>query len=128
MKSDDKNRCVRSCRDEDQINRNREFLKSLQLSLGLKAKIHTMFSNPVRLKILYLLKEESRLCVCDISEILDMSIPAISQHLKKLRNENIVFTEREGNTIYNKLNDEFLPFFTLQPSIIQPTLITDYES
>ena len=81
-------------------------------------------SNPVRLKIVYLLKEETRLCVCDISEILDMSIPAISQHLKKLRSENIIYTEREGNTIYNKLDNQFLPFL----KSISSLLIPDYAN
>ncbi len=128
MNSNDKNRCIRSCRDENQINRSREFIKSLHSSLSLKAKIHAMLSNPVRLKILYLLKKESRLCVCDISEILDMSIPAISQHLKKLRSEKIVFTEREGNTIYNRMNSKFFPLLRPQSQHNAASLILAYES
>ena len=41
--------------------------------------------NSVRLKILYLLFEEKRLCVCDLSDILGMNISAISQHLRKIK-------------------------------------------
>jgi DNA-binding transcriptional ArsR family regulator len=32
-------------------------------------------SSDVRLKILYLLHEEGKLCPCDISDILDMTVP-----------------------------------------------------
>ncbi|WP_425291189.1 ArsR family transcriptional regulator [Spirosoma linguale] len=40
--------------------------------------------NENRLKLIYLLKEEADLCVCDLSDILGMTIPAASQHLRKL--------------------------------------------
>lgn len=128
MKIDDKNRCIRSCRDVDQIIRSKTFIKNLEPSLGIQAKMYAMLSNSVRLKILYLLKEESRLCVCDIGEILDMSIPAVSQHLKKLRSEKIVFTEREGNTIYNRVNVEFLPLLKANFLFNSASLISNYES
>ena len=128
MNNIDKNRCIRSCRDKDQIKRCKVFIESILPSLHIKAKFYTILSNSARLKIVYLLKEEKRLCVCDISEILDMSIPAISQHLKKLRSENIVYTEREGNTIYNKLDDQFLSLLTSNHSIISSSLIFDYAS
>ena len=52
------------------------------------------------MKILYLLREEGRLCVCDLSEILEMKIPAVSQHLRKLKDAELVYPEREGATIY----------------------------
>lgn len=107
MKDQDNNRCIRSCRDVYQIDRCRDFIEGMESSLLLESKVYNMLGNPVRLKILYLLKQESRLCVCDISEILGMTIPSISQHLKKLRGENIVFTEREGNTIYNRLRPAY---------------------
>ena len=128
MKGINKNRCIRSCRDEDQIKRSKMFIKSFIPSLHKESKVYSMMSNPVRLKIMYLLKEESRLCVCDISEILDMSIPAISQHLKILRSENIVYTEREGNTIFNKLDDQFLPLLNSKHSIIYSSIIADYAN
>ena len=107
MRDQDKNRCIRSCRDAYQIDRCRDFIEGIESSLLMESKVYKMLGNPVRLKILYLLKQESKLCVCDISEILDMTIPSISQHLKKLRGENIVFTEREGNTIYNRLRPAY---------------------
>jgi len=71
--------------------------------------------NEVRLKIIYLLEEEKELCPCDLSDILSMSIPAVSQHLRKLKDGNIVQTRKEGQTIYYSLTQENLkilkPFF-----------------
>ena len=128
MANIDKNRCIRSCRDKDQIQRSKVLIESISPSAEKEAKVYRMLSNPVRLQILYLLKEETRLCVCDISEILNMTIPAISQHLKKLRIENIVFIERLGNTIYNQLNPEFLPLLNSNHSKISTTLLVDYAS
>jgi DNA-binding transcriptional ArsR family regulator len=71
--------------------------------------------NEVRLKIVYLLEEEKELCPCDLADILGMSIPAVSQHLRKLKDGNIVETRKEGQTIYYSLTQENLkilkPFF-----------------
>ncbi|HZK44466.1 MAG TPA: metalloregulator ArsR/SmtB family transcription factor [Syntrophomonadaceae bacterium] len=56
---------------------------------------------PTRLKILRLLVEED-LCVCDIEEVLQMSQPRISQHLKVLKQAGLVGDRKEGQkTICN---------------------------
>ncbi len=64
-----------------------------------------------------LLKEEERLCVCDLSEILEMKIPAVSQHLRKLKDANVVISEREGTVIFYYLSpsmtDVLYPVFDL---------------
>jgi DNA-binding transcriptional ArsR family regulator len=41
--------------------------------------------------------------VCDLSEILSMTVPAVSQHLKKLREGGLVFTAQNGVTIYYRI-------------------------
>ena len=69
--------------------------------------------NEVRLKILFLLEEEKELCPCDLSDILGMSIPAVSQHLRKLKDKNVIEGRREGQTIFYSLRQEQLPL--LQP-------------
>jgi len=63
------------------------------------------------LKILFLLKEENELCPCDLSDILGMSFPAVSQHLRKLKDGNLIEGRREGQTIFYSLvsgNDSLL--------------------
>ena len=65
--------------------------------------------------ILYLLEEEKELCPCDLADILGMTVPAVSQHLRKLKDGNIVETRKEAQTIYYSLTKENLkilkPFF-----------------
>ena len=50
---------------------------------------------PTRLKILRLLAEQE-LCVCELEEILDMSQPRVSQHLKVLKQAGLVKERREA--------------------------------
>ncbi len=71
--------------------------------------------NEVRLKIVYLLEEEKELCPCDLADILNMTIPAVSQNLRKLKDGNLITSRRDGQIIYYSLtNDNFKilkPFF-----------------
>lgn len=59
--------------------------------------------NIQRLKILYLLHAHKEMCVCDLAEVLELTDSAASQHLRKLKDKNIVKTRREGQTIYYSL-------------------------
>lgn len=104
----DKNNCIRIFADLGQINNCKDKLKSAQKSFYQLSKILALVGNEVRLKIVYLLEEEKELCPCDLADILDMSIPAISQHLRKLKDGNILQTRRNGQTIYYFLKDEHL--------------------
>jgi len=60
-------------------------------------------SEPVRLRILYLLLEQGELCVCDIVNSLELSQSVVSRHLAYLRNSGLVNTRREGVWIYYQL-------------------------
>ncbi|MGB9774107.1 MAG: ArsR/SmtB family transcription factor [Bacteroidota bacterium] len=55
------------------------------------------------LKVLYLLSIEKELCVCDIADVLDMKVSAISHQLKKLSTYRLVVSERRGKTIFYSL-------------------------
>jgi len=55
--------------------------------------------NEVRLLILCSLIEK-KLTVSELNERIDISQSALSQHLAKLRSDNIVTTERDGLNIY----------------------------
>jgi DNA-binding transcriptional ArsR family regulator len=72
------------------------------------ASILALAGNEVRLKILYLFEEEKELCPCDLSDILSMSIPAISQHLRKMKDGGIIRARKEGQTIFYSLKPEHL--------------------
>ncbi len=100
----DQNICVRVFRDEQQINKCKQRINEAKVSLSGIAQILALAGNEVRFKILLLLQEEQRLCVCDLAEILEMKIPAISQHLRKLKDGKLLIPEREGTTIYYSVN------------------------
>ena len=44
-----------------------------------------------------------RLCPCDIADILEMSVPAVSQHIRKMKDAEIITSRREGQTLYYSL-------------------------
>ena len=108
-------KCIRLYADEVQINECKKKLKGNAASLVRLRKVLELAANEARLKILYLLEEENELCPCDLSDILGISIPAVSQHLRKLKDRNIIESRREGQTIYYSLKEEHLkilkPFF-----------------
>jgi DNA-binding transcriptional ArsR family regulator len=113
----DNNSCIRQQADSEQINRCKDTVSELNESFDYLANGLSLVGNSVRLKILYLLFEEKRLCVCDLSDILGMNISAISQHLRKMKDRNLLETDREAQTIYYSLTAEYAkmlnPFFEI---------------
>jgi DNA-binding transcriptional ArsR family regulator len=111
------NSCIRQQADIEQINRCKGTVSGLNGSFEYLANALSLVGNNVRLKILYLLFEEKRLCVCDLSDILGMNISAISQHLRKMKDRNLIETEREAQTIFYSLTVEYQkllnPFFEI---------------
>ena len=55
-----------------------------------------------RRRILNLLRQQE-ICVCFLTEVLDISQPKISRHLAYLRNAEIVSARREGKWIYYRI-------------------------
>ena len=111
------NSCIRQQADIEQINRCKDTVSELNESFDYLANGLSLVGNSVRLKILYLLFEEKRLCVCDLSDILGMNISAISQHLRKMKDRNLLQTERDAQTIFYSLTNEYEkllnPFFEI---------------
>lgn len=107
--------CSRIFANEKQINECKKKLQTNSDAFQLLSNLLALAGNEVRLKILFLLEEEKELCPCDIADILEMSIPAVSQHLRKLKDGNVVETRRSGQTIFYSLKTEQLallhPFF-----------------
>ena len=81
------------------IKRNLDEQKGLQTLANLLG----LAGNPQRLRILYLLHAHREMCVCDLAEVLEISDSAVSQHLRKLKDKNIVKTRRKAQTIYYSL-------------------------
>ena len=66
-----------------------------------------VLSDPTRLKIINALML-SEMCVCDISALLNMSQPAISHHLKSLRQTHLIKYRRDGKIAYYSLENEHI--------------------
>lgn len=113
----EKNSCIRQQADIKQISRCKDTVSDLNETFDYLANGLSLVGNSVRLKILYLLFEEKRLCVCDLSDILEMNISAISQHLRKMKDRNLLETDREAQTIFYSLTAEYEkmlnPFFKI---------------
>lgn len=71
-------------------------------------EVHAEFcktlANPKRLIIIKSLKNKER-TVGEFSELLDLPIANISQHLKALRDHDIVTTRKEGQKVFYSLTD-----------------------
>ena len=98
-----------------------------QKGLTTLAELLNVAGNIQRLKIIYLLHAHKEMCVCDLAEVLELTDSAASQHLRKLKDKNIVKTRRAGQTIYyslvhniftSNLQDMLNPSEIKQPHII----------
>lgn len=63
-------------------------------------------SDPTRLDILKIVMSKDNVCVCEITEALNLSQPKISRHLALLRNLSILLDQRKGQWVYYRLNPE----------------------
>jgi len=112
--------CIRQEADIKQINNCRNRIDDLSVGFDYLSNAIELAGNKVRLKILFLLNEETKLCVCDLSDVLGMTIPAVSQHLRKLKDRGLVYSEKERQTIFYFLQQEYkdllTPFFELLES------------
>jgi len=102
------NTCIRLYADPIQIKNCKEKVENTANAFSQMSAVLSLAGNDVRLKILYLLEEEKELCPCDLSDILGMSIPAISQHLRKMKDGGIIQARKEGQTIFYSLKPEHL--------------------
>jgi len=83
-------------------------INSIESSVGfLKA-----LADVNRMKIMsMLLKNESNLCVADISSKLNITQPATSQHIKILKYANLITSTKEGNRVFYRIDKEKLKFY-----------------
>ncbi|MBT9133585.1 MAG: Transcriptional repressor SmtB [Firmicutes bacterium] len=82
-----------------------EALREKLLEVAGLSEIFKVLSDETRTRILYLLAQ-GELCTCDLADILGMSLPAISHHLRLLRMARLVRHRREGKNVYYALDDE----------------------
>ncbi len=91
--------CIREKKDQYKIDQYEHLLKDNTTEFNQLSNIVGLIGNGVRLKLVWLINQD-QFCVCDLADILQMSVPAISQHLRKLKDMGIVETFRNKQTIY----------------------------
>ncbi|MDO6488296.1 metalloregulator ArsR/SmtB family transcription factor [Colwellia sp. 4_MG-2023] len=83
--------------------------KKLLESAQHVSTILKQLSNPYRLMVLCCLAD-GELTVGDLNEQIDLSQSALSQHLAKLRESEIVATRRESQTIYYRIANQKISY------------------
>ncbi|HUZ17227.1 MAG TPA: metalloregulator ArsR/SmtB family transcription factor [Spirochaetia bacterium] len=69
------------------------------------AAMFKALGDPTRVRIVHLLSQ-AELCVHDLAQLLGVSQPAMSHHLRVLRMLRLVRTRREGAAIHYSLDDQ----------------------
>jgi ArsR family transcriptional regulator, arsenate/arsenite/antimonite-responsive transcriptional repressor len=74
------------------------------------APLFKALADPARLRLLSLIAchDGGESCVCDLLEAFDVSAPAISYHLKILREAGLISSERRGTWVYYRVNPDVL--------------------
>jgi ArsR family transcriptional regulator len=73
------------------------------------ATIAKALGDPVRMQLVDVLRKHAgKVCVCELVPLFDLSQPTISHHLKKLREAEIVGSERQGLWAYYYVNSDAL--------------------
>jgi ArsR family transcriptional regulator len=67
-------------------------------------QVFKALGDPTRLKIISLLSESNKLCVNVVADRIGMSQPAISQHLKILKNVGILNAQKIGLHVHYSIN------------------------
>jgi DNA-binding transcriptional ArsR family regulator len=98
--------CTRAEADHKQLQNCRTTIDGMANGFDKISKLLSISGNEVRLKILFLLNMEKELCPCDLADILGMSVPAVSQHIRKIKDACIITARREGQTLYYSLNED----------------------
>jgi ArsR family transcriptional regulator len=77
--------------------------QAAELSRSFKA-----MGDPVRLRLLSLIAshEGGEACVCDLTDVFDLTGPTISHHLKVLREAGLISGERRGTWVYYRVEPD----------------------
>ena len=74
------------------------------------AGVFRAMGDPVRLRLLSLIASHDggEACVCDLSEVFELTGPTISHHLKVLREAGLITGDRRGTWIYYRVRPDAL--------------------
>ncbi|SFC95300.1 transcriptional regulator, ArsR family [Bacillus sp. OV322] len=76
-----------------------------EMDIETSARLLKLLGDKTRLSMVKIMSEYE-CCVCEFTDLFDMSQPAISQHLKKLKDAGAVSEARRGQWIFYSLNQD----------------------
>lgn len=82
-------------------------LRERLLEVAGLSELFKVLGDETRTRILYLLSLQE-MCVCDIAEVMEMSLPAVSHHLRLLKLMRVVKYRREGKNVFYSLDDDHI--------------------
>ena len=74
------------------------------------ARVFKALGDPVRLRLLSLIAshEGGEACVCDLTDVFELTGPTISHHLKVLREAGLITGERRGTWVFYRVRPDAL--------------------
>ncbi|MHB8624259.1 MAG: ArsR/SmtB family transcription factor [Sulfuricaulis sp.] len=83
---------------------NSEFADHLPDSWERFARFFFALGDVTRQQILLIFEPDEEICVNDIARLFKISRPAVSHHLKVLRNAELLICEKRGKEVYYRVN------------------------
>lgn len=87
--------------DTEKVERASASMISTQRSRQV-AELFKVFSSETRVRILHALSNEE-LCVCDLAQVLEMTVSAVSHQLRSLRKTGLVEYRKDGKLAYYRV-------------------------
>ncbi len=85
-----------------------------------RTRVAKALAHQTRLQILDILRENDAQCVCELTDVLDISQSSVSKHLGILKNAGIVASRKEGlNVCYFLRTPCVINFFTCLDRILE---------
>ncbi len=63
-------------------------------------------SDETRLTMLLLVSQQKELCVCELTDVLQVSQPKISRHLAALRKQELLLDRKSGQWVFYRVNPD----------------------
>jgi DNA-binding transcriptional ArsR family regulator len=87
------------------------------------ARLFSLLGDTTRLQVVFALERRGAMCVSDLAALLKISASNLSNHLRLMRLENIVLTQRKGKQQYYVLANPALAelILSIENLITNPT-------
>ncbi|WP_159637044.1 metalloregulator ArsR/SmtB family transcription factor [Erysipelothrix sp. D19-032] len=90
-------------------------------SINLKSRLdmYKALADENRLKILFALRNQEKLCVCDLAHVIEATNATTSHHLQILKKMGVLKSEREGKlTFYSLANKTICDFLNYEVKML----------